>query len=103
MASPRSVRLESHALTGSSFAMTYCRASKFHTLSKAISTGCIRAETHADQLSSVDLACRFCPDSQEMNNSARLEKALKEIQKLPGNKKCADCSGTGALVRYARR
>jgi hypothetical protein len=38
-----------------------------------------------------------------MNNSARLEKALKEIQKLPGNKKCADCSGTGALVRHARR
>lgn len=34
-----------------------------------------------------------------MNTSARLEKALKELQKLPGNKKCADCTGTGALVR----
>ena len=38
-----------------------------------------------------------------MNTSARLEKALKELQKLPGNKKCADCTGTGALVRACVR
>ena len=27
----------------------------------------------------------------------RVEKLLKELQRLPCNKKCADCSGTGAL------
>jgi hypothetical protein len=29
----------------------------------------------------------------------RVEKALKELLKLPANKKCADCSGSGSLVR----
>ena len=32
---------------------------------------------------------------------AKAEKALKELQKLPGNKRCADCSGNGSLVRPA--
>ena len=32
---------------------------------------------------------------------AKAEKALKELQKLPANKRCADCSGNGSLVRFA--
>jgi hypothetical protein len=32
---------------------------------------------------------------------AKAEKALKELQKLPANKRCADCSGNGSLVRPA--
>ena len=32
---------------------------------------------------------------------AKAEKALKELQKLPANKRCADCSGNGSLVRLA--
>jgi len=31
---------------------------------------------------------------------AKAEKALKELQKLPANKRCADCSGNGSLVRF---
>ncbi len=34
--------------------------------------------------------------------AAKAEKALKELLKLPANKRCADCSGTGSLVRRAR-
>jgi hypothetical protein len=33
--------------------------------------------------------------------SAKAEKALKELLKLPANKRCADCSGVGSLVRPA--
>jgi hypothetical protein len=33
---------------------------------------------------------------------ANAEKALKELQKLPANKRCADCSGNGSLVRAGR-
>ena len=32
---------------------------------------------------------------------AKAEKLLKELQKLPANKRCADCSGNGSLVRFA--
>ncbi len=34
-----------------------------------------------------------------MNPAAKAEKALKELLKLPANKRCADCTGTGSLVR----
>ena len=30
---------------------------------------------------------------------AKAEKLLKELQKLPANKRCADCTGNGSLVR----
>jgi hypothetical protein len=100
MASPRSVRLESRSCDDVLSCVQVSRAvrSCFHRVHQ----GCDTRRTALALASGVS----FLPshtECQEMNNSARLEKALKEIQKLPGNKKCADCSGTGALVSYARR
>ena len=31
--------------------------------------------------------------------AAKAEKQLKELLKLPANKRCADCTGTGSLAR----
>ena len=36
--------------------------------------------------------------SSAFTPSARAEKQLKELLKLPANKRCADCVGTGSLV-----
>jgi hypothetical protein len=35
--------------------------------------------------------------------AAKAEKLLKELLRLPANKRCADCSGTGSLVRATAR
>jgi hypothetical protein len=34
--------------------------------------------------------------------AAKAEKQLRELLRLPANKRCADCSGTGSLVRAPR-
>lgn len=39
------------------------------------------------------------PGAMASAQAAKVEKMLKAVQKLPGNKTCMDCCGTGALAR----